>query len=214
MTKKKNTDIVPVDVSKEVEKAILEKHKAKLEEHVKKLTLKYQTEQQLQTQAALSEDQKSAIHLLSEGYTTDETARKVGVTEDAIFAWLAQSNFARAMQEATVKGGLSDRGNRIRTTKRIAQKINDKLAEKLDEDDYLDSISPQMLSQLALIWQQRMDVLIDKNEDKNVNDLAQLIVTYMRSVGGKSHATLEDFLNDDEYKYPTVDAEAVEVINE
>jgi hypothetical protein len=198
----------------ELKKKILAEEKDKLENAAKKIALKTMTEMQLATQVELSEEQKTAAKMRGEGKTYDEIANSLGKKRQEVIAWASQPSFSRAVNEATLKEGLSDKNERVRKAKRIAESINDAILTKIENGD-LDNVSMSTLSQLALQWSQRVDALVDKKDEGiDKKDLTVLILNHVQESSSKKYNSLDDFLTDPQFMYPTIDTEVIDITND
>lgn len=217
MAKKKQTEgETPQKIDEKLRKQIMKEEKEKLTKQAEKIALKKVTEIQLATQAPISEQQKDAVKLLGNGFSQEETAEKLGIECKAIEAWMQQSNFTMALNENTIKQGSSDRNERIRQAKRIVQSINDTIAEKITNDE-LKNLNMSTLNKMLLDWSNRLDTLVDQKQDVGKQDLTVLILNHVQKNNAKNYDKVEDFLNDKEFSYPTldvVDAEYTEVKDE
>lgn len=199
-----------VTVDKKTKKKILEEQRDKLEKVAEKIALKTMTEMQLATQAPLSDEQKRAVKLIASGKTYDEVAFLLGKRTQEVTAWMGQPSFSMAVNEATIKEGMSDKNERIRKAKRIAESLSDKMIEKIENGE-LDNVPVSMLSQLAKQWAERVDTLVDKKEEVGQRDLTVLILNHVQGSKGKKFDSLDDFLSDKEDRFPTIDTVASEV---
>lgn len=202
----------PTAVDKKTRKQIVSEEINKIEKVAEKIALKTMTEMQLATQAPLSDDQKEGAKLIASGYDYDEVASRLGKKRQEVVAWMGQPSFTRVVNELTIKEGLSDKNERIRKTKRIAEELTNAMLEKLANGDAGD-MPLSTLSKLAMEWSGRIDNLVDKKEETSKKDLTVLILNHVQSTNGKKYDKLDDFLSDDEFAFPTIDVQA-DTINE
>ena len=121
-------------------------------------------------------------------------------------------SFIRLVNELTVKEGFTDKNERIRSAKRIAEELNSKLLEKIVNGE-LDAMPASTLSKLAMEWAARVDGLVDKKEETGKKDLTVLILNHVQSTNGKKYDKLDDFLSDEDFAFPTIDVQA-DTVNE
>jgi len=205
----KKTNISKSDMD-QLKKDIIKEKTQQLTKLANDVAERAMMELQLQTQVQLSDKQKEAVKLLGAGYSNSETANKLGVCYETIMDWHKIVPFMAAVTDATHREGLSDRGNRIKASKRIAQSITDAMIDKIVNGD-LDGMRIQELSELALKWSTRLDALVDKKEDINNKDLTVLILNHVQENSKKKYNKIEDFLEDDAFKYPVIDIDSEDV---
>jgi transcriptional regulator with XRE-family HTH domain len=204
--KTKKEEILEEVVSPEARKKILAEESAKLEKVAQKAALKAMTEVQLLDQKELTADQKEAADLLGQGISYQEVAERLGKKKQEVVAWMALPSFVREKTERTLKHGSSDKTERVSIAKRIHDEMWRQMLNRIEAGD-LDNMTFSQLEKFYLTYAQRIDTLIDKDESKNApqSGLAVLILKHVQSSSGKQYDKLEDFLGDEEYKYPTID---------
>ena len=197
-----------------LKKQVLAENADKIEKMAQKAALQAMTEVQLATQVELTEEQKDAAKLLATGYSVIEVADKTGIKRQEISAWLGLPSFVRAMNEATIKEGASDKNERIRNARRIYDEVYAAMMQRITSGD-LSKMPIAVLDKMLLTWAARMDALVDKKDDKDATrkDLTVLILGHVQDKNGKKYDKIDDFLNDEEFKYPTIDTYA-EVVDE
>jgi hypothetical protein len=211
--KKKPTtkkESAPKKITAKVRKEVIAQEQDKLEVAAKKIALKTMTEMQLATQVELTDLQKQAAKLLAQGFTHEETASKIGLTQQEVVAWMALPSFVREVNEKTIKEGASDKNERVRSAKRIHDEILNAILKKAADDKFED-LPLSVLHDMFLKISGRIDTLVDKKEEQTKKDLTVLILGHVQQQNGKQYNQLDDFLNDPEFKFDTIDVDAEEV---
>jgi transcriptional regulator with XRE-family HTH domain len=182
-------------------------------QEIEKIANRTVTALEVQAQKELNQKQLDAIQLLSMGYTKREVANKVEVSEKELDKWYKIPNFVRELNGLTLREGLSDKHERIRQAKRIADELSNKMIEKLTSDE-IDNLSIPTLSKLANEWASRLDSLVDEKEDKTVKDFTLMILSYVKESSGKHYDNFDEFIDEASNKYPVIDAEFEEIKND
>jgi hypothetical protein len=209
--KRPKKDEKEVNIDAKTRKKIIEEEKNKLKKEAEKLALQIQAKAQLETQAQLSPEQKDAALLIASGYTQKEVSDRLMVNLSTIEEWLKLPHFARALNEYTIKEGVSDKNDRIRKQKRVVEEMYNALMKKIANSD-LDGLSLSTLNDMLLKHSDRLDKLVDKKEeDVGKRDLTVLILNHAKETSGKQYKNFEEFLEDDDFRFPTIDVQAEEV---
>lgn len=197
-------------IDDKLRKKIINEEKDKLHKEADKLALKLKTTLDLETQVKLTDEQNNAAIMLASGYSFKEVADSLGVPLTTIEGWMKDGAFARQMNEYSIKEGVSDKNDRIRKTKRIVEEMHNALLTKILNGD-LKKMSAKELNEMLLKQTERLDKLLDKKDDIANKDLTVLILNYGKEKSAKDYSSLEEMLDDEEYKYPTLDVDAEEV---
>lgn len=217
MTKKsennENSKKITKKEQKELEKELLKKSQDKLEKKAASIVKRKMTELQLAEQVQLSEDQKIAVKFLADGLGTKKTAEKLNKSEEEINQWMKVPAFLRAVNEATLKDGISDRSERIRRIKRILNAVDEEIFEKIENDD-LSNMRISDLSRLRTELINKLDFYVDKKEDIATRDLTVLLINHVQEKNGKEYKEFNDLLNDPDFQFPTIETEFKEIKNE
>lgn len=189
---------------------IINEEKDKLKKEADKLALQLQTKLDLETQVKLTDEQNNAAIMLASGYSFKEVADSLSVPLMTIEGWMKDGGFARQVNEYSIKEGVSDKNDRVRKTKRLVEEMHNALLTKILKGD-LKNVSIKEINEMLLKQTDRLDKLLEKKDDLASKDLTVLILNYGKEKSAKDYSSLEDMLEDDEYKYPTLDIEAEEV---
>jgi hypothetical protein len=211
MTEKKKKDTKKetkaVEVSEKIRKQVIKESKEKLKKEAEKIALQLKTEMELETQIELTDIQEEAALLISCGFSYEETATKTGVALREIKGWMKLPHFVRRMNELTVKEGTSEKNERIRKQKRIVDELYDVF---LDRKDELKKVGIKDLMEIMLKQGDRLDKLVDKNEEKTQNNsFTMLILNHGKTTSGRDYKDIEEFFNDEEYSYPTLNSDDI-----
>ena len=206
--KGKKTTKKDLEIDEKVRKKVLADAKDQLKKEAEKLALQLATKAELDTQVELTPNQLEAALLIGSGYSFREAADRLEVSIADIEAWMKMPTFARKMNEYSIKGGASDKNDRVRKTKRIVEELHQALLAKIANND-LSGMTVFQVNEMLLKQAARLDKLVDEDNKDVVNkDLTILILNHAKDASGKEYKSLKDMFDDDEYKFPTIDVSA------
>lgn len=86
-----------------------------------------------------TKNKEQAALLLSQGYTIEETAKQIGITERTLYRWRNNVEFLTEVDRLTLMVGMASRSERLRIAIQVVrQKLEQETGEYLTKRDLLD----------------------------------------------------------------------------
>lgn len=148
----------------------------------------------------LTDLQKTVALKFGSGFSIQEVCDEYNILPEEFKQWMKIPAFAKQVTEYIYSEGMVDKGERIRSEKRMLEAIRDEIFDRIQNND-LKSVN---LTTLFKLWQDInpgfSDKVDEKKDDSGTRDISILIVNHYKSQG-KNYDTLDQFLTDPSFKF-------------